>query len=72
MALDAAPMALSPTVSMMAAAMNTMAYSLGATNLLNFALSTGSVMKNRLPMQAARTKDMHLNCQNLKLYNKPT
>ncbi len=58
MAFDVALIALSPASSMKAASMKTIAYSLGSTSLLNLDLSTGIVIKNKLPIDAARTKWM--------------
>jgi hypothetical protein len=51
--LAAAPIAELPTVSIIPAPMNTIAYSFASTNLVNFVRSTGIVIKDRLPIQAA-------------------
>lgn len=56
MAFDVDSTALSPPASMKAAAIKTIAYSLGSTNLLNLDLSTGIVIKNILPMDTPRIK----------------
>jgi len=53
MLLAAAPIAERPSVSIIPAPMNTMAYSFTSINRVNFVRSTGIVMKKRLPTQAA-------------------
>jgi hypothetical protein len=51
--VPAAPIAELPSVSIIPAPMNTIAYSFASTNLVNFVRSTGIVIKDRLPIQAA-------------------
>jgi hypothetical protein len=52
--LATTPTALCPTVSIIPAAINTIAYSFVSTNFVNFVRRTGKEIKNKLPTQAAK------------------